>query len=98
MFSRPCLADVGQIVLTIVVTIAVTIVVAFVVAFLVPFVVVTIVAIVVPFVVPFAVEFVVAATGIRAHRKVIPWCSTAAPTDFGFQLNLELELKLWRKQ
>ena len=66
MFSRPCLAAVGQIVATIVVTIVVTIMGAFV------------------------VEFVVAATEIRAHRKVIPWCSTAAPTDFGFQLNLEL--------
>ena len=75
MFSRPCLAAVGQIVATIVVTIVVTIMVAFVVAFLVPFVVVAIVAIVVPFVVPFVVEFVVAATEIRVHRNVIPWCS-----------------------
>ena len=32
---------------------------------------------VVPFVVPFVVEFVIAATEIRVHRQVIPWCSTA---------------------
>ena len=72
---------------TIVVTIVVPIVIAFVVVFVVPFVVVAIVAIVAPFVVPFVVKFVVAATEIRVHRKMIPWCSTAAPTDLVFNCN-----------
>ncbi len=71
-FSQPCLAAVGQLVVPIVVTIVVPTVVAFVVASMVPLVVVVIATIVIPFVVPFAVEFVVAATDIRAHRKVIP--------------------------
>ena len=70
-----------------VVTIVVTIVIAFVVVFVVPFVVAAIVAIVVPFVVPFVVEFVVAATEVRVHRNVIPWYSTAAPTDLVFNCN-----------
>ena len=67
-FSQPCLAAVGQLV----VTIAVPTVVAVVVAFMDPFMVVVIATIVIPFVVPFAVDFVVAATDIRAHRKAIP--------------------------